>query len=299
MQRKKKGVLEKWFSEKNAFPEYFFIRTGKMHPHIDKKKAKKLGADFLSWFWAETHKSKNKKKKHVFPLPKHKERIFGALLPKYDLKLIQEQAKFAVKAFAKKISKKKQAEAEKKIMESISEKSLSVNSILREKTIQDLKHMRNAGKDLYYHLKKHGRIYRAVVHETTGKIFFAKGWSQDKEAMTTPLHEAVHILWQEKIIKADVPFAQAADRLYGLEKGILEKDKRIRFPKKKEFDRMPHKAKNGNYDEPLWTHFAGNRLGQWIYLKLPKNKRWKYLYFRCNGKTHKETMKKIKEKTSK
>ncbi|MDD5163707.1 MAG: hypothetical protein PHD95_05890 [Candidatus ainarchaeum sp.] len=93
----------------------------------------------------------------------------------------------------------------------------------------------------------------------------------------------------------------SGQRLYALENG-LKPDTHIRPPTAEEFDRKartnPKKKggaigseRSGGLLEAGWSYKIGDRIGQWVFQNLPKEKRWIYLYERSMGKTHSEALK--------
>jgi hypothetical protein len=247
--------------------ESIFIRTGKIPAGISPKKAKALGARFLSYKWAQSASKKQKGQK--MPLPTQNQRLYGGRLPKADLARINAQIDFALNAFNGHISPAKRASVKRQVRKYITGRMISINIALREQTRgKDLEKMREHGKELYHHLKKHGQIYPAIMQDTTGKTYFAKGWANDRYAATSPIHETVHILQKIGAIKVDVPFAQAADRLYALEQGILKPNPRIRNPKQGEFDRKPRLERvegQAMFEEANWSYDTGTRIAQWLF----------------------------------
>jgi len=285
---------------KKLYPEPIFIRTSKIPAGISPKRAKALGARFLSHKWAETARKKARKAK--MPLPTQKQRLNGGKLPESDLAKINAQIDFALNAFNGHLSPAKRASVKRKVRGYITGRMLSVNIALMEQSRgQDLKKMRQHWKELYHHLKKHGEIYPALMQDTTGRTYFAKGWSNDRHASTSPIHETVHILQKIGTIKADVPFAQAADRLYALEQGILKPDPRVRNPGKGEFDRKPRIESIEGREalaEPNWSYDTGTRIAQWLFGSLEREKRWPYLKMRCSGRSHAEALRTIRARAA-
>jgi hypothetical protein len=253
-------------------------------------------------------KAEKREKENHLPLPTKKQMLEGEQLSETDLKPIKEQLDFVVKVFGKHLNKKKKLKLKKEIKKHISKQNLTINAILKENSNKDLKEIYESGKNLYEYIKESGQhqgeIYPALYSETSKRIHFAKGWSKDKKLMGTPIHELIHLLQRIKIIKIDIPFAQAGDMLYRLEKEFIKPDKRIKNPTKKEFNKKPKLlntiksdgTKTQYYNEPIWSYYTGEQLGQWIYLNLKKGKRWNYLYYRCMDLTHEKTLKKIKFK---
>ena len=201
-----------------------------------------------------------------------------------------------VSVFGKKLSHSKRKKILSKIRGSIKKKNLSIldfiDSSPKDAEVQtELSH-------LYSYLKCEGEIYYGYMPTYSGKVYLAKGWAEDRVAMTTPLHESVHLLHKFGVIAIDNPFAQAADTLFGLERGYFKKRslKKIRL---KDFDRKPSVdiILEGVtfYKEPVWSYFTGKQIGHWLFQNLKGNARWNYLVQRTNGLSHKEAMKKIRK----
>ncbi|MBU2100582.1 hypothetical protein KKG83_00025 [Candidatus Micrarchaeota archaeon] len=226
-------------------------------------------------------------------LGEKKELFLGGKLSENDLIQVKEQVNFAVEIFGKNLNKEKKVLLESRLLKKFSEKSLSVKIAMKGKYDSE-KERKREEKELFDYMKKSGQIYMGLIDEDTGKIYLRKNFSLDKRSITTPLHETIHVLQKFKVIKVDVPFAQTADRLYALEKGFIKPDKKIREPKEKEFDRLPKKEKNSKeLKEPEWSYELGKKISQWVYLNLPEEKRWDYIYFRCKGKTHNQALNEI------
>ncbi|MFA4906893.1 MAG: hypothetical protein WC602_01345 [archaeon] len=284
---------------KYVSPESYFIRTGKIPPGMDSKKAKILGTRFLSRKWFDTASNGNPR----LPLPTFRQRIHGGTHSKVGRAEIEKQAGFALGVFGRHLSRAEKERAMLNVKKMLTKRILSIGTVIRENTFRtNLTEMRKSGKEFFNYVKAKpnaGEIYPALTKETTGKVYFAKGWNSkgNKEERTAPIHEVIHILQKNGIIRTAVPFAQAADRLYGLENGILKPEKLMRAPTREEFDRKPKTEKRfgekfPNYEsEPDWVYQVGDRIGQWAYLSLPKEKRWDYLYLRCIGRSHAEAIK--------
>ncbi|MBN2127751.1 MAG: hypothetical protein JW703_05195 [Candidatus Diapherotrites archaeon] len=289
-------------SERVVFPsEKKFVKV--KSKKTVKKKIKELNKIISKKLEKEAEK---REKENHLPLPTKKQMIKGEQLSETDLKPIKEQIDFIVKVFGKHLSKGKKIKLKKEIKKHISKQNLTINAVLKENSKKDLKEIYNSGKELYEYIKESGQhqgeIYPALYSETSKKVHFSKGWSKDNQLLGTPVHELIHLLQRMKIIKIDIPFAQAGDMLYRLEKEFIPINKKIKNPNKKEFNKKPKLMKaiksDGTkityYYEPVWSYYAGERIGQWIYLKLKKGKRWNYLYYRCMGLTHEKALKKIK-----
>ncbi len=295
-QRKSKVVLPS--SERLVSPVSYFVRTGKFplgtSPSAQKRivaKGKKLGSRFLSVTWMQEHNKRNDAK---YPLPNQRARISGAKLPSADLKPIQEQISFAVNAFAGHLSPEKKRAISKIVKNKITGKNVNIKALL---TDPDIKKAYAEGKEFYTFLKEEGRSYRGLMDDITGKTYFAQGWSNDRRALTTPIHETIHLLQQTGVIKIDVPFAQAGDRLYGLQKGIFKPEKRLTNVSNEELNRKPSiqrkEAEKIVYKEPNWAYPVGSKIGQWIFENLEPAKQWPYLIARCNGESHETACKKV------
>ena len=175
-------------------------------------------------------------------------------------------------------------------MKFFSKNALSISIAVKEKKGLIEQQKRNE-IELYNYMKKTGNIYMGLINDNTGKIYLRKNFSLDRRAVSTPLHEILHVLQKKKVITVDVPFAQAADRLYSLEKGFIKPTKKIRAPKDFEFDRIPRKEADSNeLSEPQWSYPLGNKISQWVYINLPADLRWNYIYLRCKGKTHAQAL---------
>ncbi len=229
------------------------------------------------------------KETEFFRSPSAKRKFcFGGRLSVNDFQQIQEQTNFALRIFGKELNPDLLPVLEKKLLKFFSRNALSVNIAVKEKFCPEQQKRNEI--ELYNYMKKTGNIYMGLIDDNTGKIYLRKNFSLDCKSMATPLHEILHILQKKKIIKVDVPFAQTADRLYALEKGFLKLNKKTRMPSAFEFDRIPKKIDVNELNEPEWSYDLGNRLSQWIYINLPAEKRWDYIYLRCKGKNHKEAL---------
>lgn len=276
--------------------EGHFIRTGEMLPGMNEKRAERMAIKFLSYVWEKRHleieKTPRAQRVPRFPLPNANERMYGGKMKKGDIAEIKKQAAFAARVFSRHVGGAKQREISKKIFGFFSKKTLSISDVLLEKGPSP-KEMRRSGKELYTRLKGTGQMYHGFIRDGYDlKIAMVKGWrTVHGSAMAVPLHEAIHALHELGCVKFDAPFAEAADRLYSLDKGFLKVDGRVRKPSAREFD-INFNAKRIN-EEPEWTYPIGRKIGQWVYMNLPGGKRWDYLYLRCMGKRHAEALKEI------
>jgi len=214
----------------------------------------------------------------------------GGRLSIKDLQEINEQINFALSVFARDLSPDLTAYLQKRLAKFFSRNALSVNIAIKEKDNSPEKQKKNE-IELYKYMKKTGNIYMGLIDDNTGRIYLRKNFSLDQRAVSAPLHEILHVLQKKKVISVDVPFAQAADRLYALEKGFIRPSRKLRMPKENEFDRIPGKEKDsGELKEPDWSYELGNRLSQWVFINLPAEIRWNYIYLRCKGKTHHQAL---------
>jgi len=224
------------------------------------------------------------------PLTKGKKFSFGGRLSSRDFQEIQEQINFALNIFGKEIKPELKSFLEKKLIKSFSKNALSISIAVKEKNGSTEIQKKNE-IELYNYMKKTGNIYMGLIDDNTGKIYLRKNFSLDRRAVSAPLHEILHVLQKKKVINIDVPFAQTADRLYSLEKGFIKPTKKIRTPKDFEFDRIPKKEAGSNeLKEPQWSYPLGNRISQWVYINLPADIRWNYIFLRCKGKTHSQAL---------
>lgn len=296
-------------------PQAYFIRTGidpktgkrpRTYSQIkgfDPKATENLGARFLSRTWMKGYNEKTSEGKKVsLPLPTMNQRIQGGRLSQTHLALINEQVNFTFRIFQKQIPVSKQKYVLEKLKKNISKTTLNVTEVMRSTNPYD---NLQEGRELHTFLKNEGKIYKAMVDVETGKNSFAKGLFNDPKARTAPIHETIHALQRLGVIKIDVPFAQAIDKLYGLEKGIHKLDTHYKINTNEEFDRKPSinystPTPKGiiNYNEPNWSYISGIKIAQWVYEKVPKNYRWQYMIDRCNGKTHAEALGRIPKRTS-
>ncbi|MFH1224202.1 MAG: hypothetical protein V1676_00175 [Candidatus Diapherotrites archaeon] len=263
---------------------------------MNKKRAERMAIKFLSYVWEKRHleieKTPRTQRLPRFPLPNAAERVHGGRMGKGDIAGIKKQAAFAARVFARHLGGAKQRQISKKIFGFFSKKTLSIKDVLLEKGPSP-KEMRRSGKELYTKLKGTGQMYHGFIRDGYDlKIAMVKGWrTVHGGAMAAPLHEAIHALHELGYVKFDAPFAEAADRLYSLENGFLKLDGRIGKPRAHEFD-INFNARRIN-EEPEWTYPLGRKIGQWVYMKLPQEKRWDYLYHRCMGKRHAEALEEI------
>jgi hypothetical protein len=288
-----------------------FLETGKIKKGASPEKIILEVEKILSKKWKREAIKSNQ------PIYTFKEMIEGVPRAREENEEIKKQVMFVVKKFCK----KKHGELKKiskKVLSHFSRKSISIRAVLRENSQEKnfskeaLRNIRKEAIELYKFFeqshglsskeeKKGGRIYWGMMNEYTGMVFLAKNWTNHKEAMTTPIHETVHVLQRIGKIKKDVPFAQAVDRLYGLERGFFAEETqyaqigrtqlnpKIRIKKIKEIPGVV-------YDEPQRTDELGKKIGQWVYANVSKEKRWEYLFYRCMNLTHEDALEKMKKK---
>ncbi|MCX6802834.1 MAG: hypothetical protein NT067_07045 [Candidatus Diapherotrites archaeon] len=273
--------------------ESAFVREGQIPEGMDVARAKRLGTKFLSSAWYDGAKAKGFKTR--LSLPTYAQRVRGGRLPKADLALIHGQVDFAISLFAGNLPAERQAQLASQVRNKVTGRILSVNIAVREKARTDPRQIWEDGKELKTFFKEEGAGYTGLMKETDGRQYFAKGFSSQPTARSGPLHETVHALWKLGVIKIDVPFAQAVDRLYALEKGHIKPNPFMRTPTKEEFDRKPSWDKElKTFNEPNWATDIGNRIAQWAFQAIPESRRrWDYLYQRCMGATHANAMRAI------
>ncbi|MEM0360014.1 MAG: hypothetical protein QXK06_01580 [Candidatus Diapherotrites archaeon] len=260
-------------------------------PDSRSETVKELLAGFLSRAWKEEAKARNGRTK--LPVPSLRERLYGGKLSKADLREIERQMDFAIDVFTNGLPKKKKDVVRWRVKNLITGKTLSVSAVLEENS-HDLTEMWEEAMELYRYIKRKGEIYPALMQDNTGKIYFTKGWRNDKYSKSSPIHETVHVLQKLGVIKVDVPFAQAADRLYCLERKFLKPNKKIKSPALRDFDRKAvWDKKEKTFSEAGWTRAVGDQIGQWVFLNLPKKKRWRYLHRRSMGYSHKAALKHV------
>lgn len=298
MGRKPKQHRQPYAKKRKAWksnPEAVFLRTGKAGTEVEFNRAQRLAVRFLSREWRLQARKKGGIALSI--LPSFKERVHGGKLPEEDRYAISSQVDFVVNALCRHLDSKKRKRIVGKLKKKVSDEMLSINTIISPGFGNEpLKKLRQDSHELFNYIKKNGRIYHGFAFRGTARgVYFSRGWSKIRGAETTPAHEAVHMLYGLGLIKSDVPFAQAADRLYGLEHGIFKPSTRLKEPTFSEFDRQPSiDPETGLLNEPQWSYPLGNRIGQWVYLNLPREKRWVYLHERCMGLSHFDALKKLR-----
>ena len=266
-----------------------FLFRGKNLGKLSSRRFRLRLEKFLSDVWKESYAKKHGK--GSLPLPTEEQRISGERLPKKDLQSINQQASFAVKVFCQNMEKNERKKVLSRIRRLIKKRNFSISDVVRES--KDEEEVRKDLLMLYHYLKDYGEIYLGYNVLESKKIYFAKGWSQDLRGSTTAIHESVHLLHRLGLLEIDIPFAQAADRLYGLEKGYFSPKRRVALHVK-DFDRKPRVDKKLDgvvcYHEPWWSYDVGIKLGYWAFENLKGRKRWRYLAHRCNGLSHKQAL---------
>lgn len=287
-------------------PEQHFVRTGKIHPHINPKKAIALMERFLSQTWYEHAQAEKKEGRETFfPLPTPHQRLVGGRLTPKKINHIKEQVRFAVDVFSRDFSPSEQKRIHQAVLSRISRRHLSIRSALREHSKTDLKEMYKSGVEMREFFagkvtlagkQIRGSMYPAVMQDYTNRMYFAHGFEKHPEEKSGPMHEIIHVLQRIGVIKEDVPFAEAAQRVHARENGFMEAFKP--GPRGDEFDRKPqinrHTKGAEKQREPAWSYETGDRLGDWVFRNLDGKKRWDYLFFRTKGFTHREALDKIK-----
>ncbi|MBI2529760.1 MAG: hypothetical protein HYW05_01280 [Candidatus Diapherotrites archaeon] len=284
---KKRGLPGKFVS-----PETYFIRTGEVPEGISKKGAKRIGTRFLSGVWQKEARANVKSEKDLRKyLPTMRQRVYGSRQSMAGAAEINRQIMFAMDKFARHFNPTEKKAIEIEVRKKLPQSILSVNVALREKG-GSIHEMRRSGKELYHYLKDGGEMFMGLMQDKTGKAYFRKGWVFDPASKSTPLHEVIHVLQKIGVIKIDIPFAQAADRVLALEHGFFKPNPNVRAPTAEEFNRRPQPEKKvkGLWYEAEWSDDIGIRVGEWIYKNLPANERWDYLYLRCMGNSHQEAL---------
>jgi hypothetical protein len=273
-----------------------YIRSKKFAKRLSSKHAERIATRALVRAWEKYCRAYDYV---VLPNPTKRQKIYGGSFNKETMQIFRAQIKFLVKNFVSNLEKKKRARA-KKLLLALRPRMLTIPAVLKEHDKTDVGKMYEAAIELYEYLKNRGEMYPALLQESTGRIYLAKGWEADQDTFAGPIHEAIHYLALKEIIALDVPFAYTADLVYSLERGIKKFDKKMRMPTPRELDKMPviFRTKKGKYHfaEPYSSHELGYRIGQYIYKKIPSpRKRWKYLALRCEGIPHREALRKIRE----
>jgi len=254
--------------------EHKFIRSKNFVKKVSKKHARKIATKALARAW---EKYSNLSDSIALVHPTQHQKIHGGNFPKEAIVIFKTQMRFLSDNFVAYLPKSKRAKA-RKLLFSLKPRMLTIPAVLKEKDLHDVEKMYAAAIELYAYLKNQGEIYPALLQESTGKFYLAKGWADDPETVTAPIHESIHRLALAEFIAIDVPFAYTAERLYGFEKGINKMDKKMRMPPKKELDIEPTlvRSKNGKYQfsEPYSSLHSGYRLAQYIYAKIRPKKRW-------------------------
>ncbi|GEM_PF-2642097 len=288
--------------QRRLSPAQYFIRTGKPVPGLRARDAKNLGTRFLgrTWYRQATERVAEGKKLQM-PLPTFRQRLYGGRLPVAERKMVESQINFAIQTFGKNLRIEQKDLVMREIRRLMPGRMISVSTALREMSRTGLRQLRKQGVELNLFLRgkgfasetEKGTIYSGLMQEHSGRSYLAKGFSTDKETVVTPIHETLHVLQKLGVIKVDVPFAYAAERLYALEKGFLKVSKTRKAPT--DFDRTGREQKDspGTLFEAQWSEKDGNRLGQWVFQNIPSGKRWAYLQERTMGKSHAEAMSKV------
>lgn len=263
---------------KHVTPESHFLRTGRVSPGFDYEKAKKLGERYLSRMWlGASRRSK-------IPAPGFRERLVGKRLSLREQLHARKQMEFALKVFCRNTGVIKRQSVRFAVHKALSNRHLSLRFKLTEK-----------GKDptlLYSNIAdskadfiERGRLSHGIYKPKEEKFAVSEDWLH--HGPTTPIHETIHLLAEKKVIRVDVPFATAADVLYGVEHEMISPQLNSTLTKR-EFDfQETVKSKSEHYyDENDESYEVGDKLGHWIYANIPEKKRWDYLYWRCMGKSH-------------
>ncbi|MFH1234841.1 MAG: hypothetical protein V1493_04495 [Candidatus Diapherotrites archaeon] len=289
-----KGRIALLSKEKMVSPEYYFLATGTELPGMDLERARRLSARFLSSAWQK--EAKKRKGKALKFLPSFRERVHGGKPPESNRAELEKQANFAVEVFAGRFPPEQRERIARRLSKIMGGEILSLERALepssRNASAQEL---RKEALEIYGSIKSRGRIDSGLALRGRDKAYLAKDWPGMKGAQTAAIHEAIHLLRGWGLIEIDVPFAQAADRLYGLEQNFFKETGKIKAPTKADFDYVPEFDQAlGFHEEPLQAVTAGNRLGQWLYQNIPESRRrWDYLYRRCMGATHADAMRAI------
>ncbi len=284
---KKRGLPGKFIS-----PETYFIRTGEVPEGISKKGAKHIGTRFLSGVWQREARANVKSEKNLRKyLPTMRQRIYSGRQSKGGAAEVNRQIIFAMDKFARHLNSAQKRAIEIEVRKKLPQRILSVNVALREKG-GSIHEMRKSGKELYNYLKDGGEMFMGLMQDRSGKAYFRKGWVFDTASKSTPIHEVIHVLQKIGVIKIDIPFAQAADRVFSLENKFFKSAPKVRNPTPKEFDRRPQPEKSNRnlWYEAGWSDDVGIRIGEWVYKNLRGEDRWGYLYLRCMGNSHQEAL---------
>lgn len=288
-------------------PESYFIRTGEMPQSLDPSRAKRLGSKFLSMQWYEGYKKKARAghTTNLLPLPTDRQRLRGGSLPKAERQEVRRQLDFLVDAFTTHLPMSQRRLVRRHANRMFPGRMLAINSALRGFTRgRNLNAMREAGVELYSDFRSSGAIWDGVMQETPkGKTYVAKGTLSVQSSKSSPAHEGIHILQKLGVIRYDIPYATTVERLWDLEHGLRRVNPNLRAPTAKEFEWIPRpdgrvkaiKTHFGeglrlSYDDREKSYSYGRRMGQWVYQNLSPSQRWRYVYLRTMGKSHREAL---------
>ncbi|MFA6048772.1 MAG: hypothetical protein WC792_02385 [Candidatus Micrarchaeia archaeon] len=272
-------------------PEQAFLRfREKGAKGVDAERAKRLAGRYLSFVWYGKQKGFFDQLAAEGRPVSTGERVNGRRIPPMEMPGLYGQVAHAVKIFGRHLSTQKRGELRRKLAGSFH--TFSTRQFVEDKKLGNVRLSALQLRDV---LERENDTYGGF-QARDGELYLSPDYYKEEGGFSFPLHEVVHQLLQEKVIKVDLPLASAAAHLYNLEKGVSKINLRLRPIRKGEFDRLPVKiAPDAN--EPEWTRTHGERLAQWVFQKFPETqKRWDYLYWRSQALTHAEALAMLKKK---
>jgi len=274
-------------------PEAGYALTGKEHPGLDTRRLREFMIRLCEDAWSEYGR-----KRPGFPETPHEMR-YGRELDPDDHGQVLEQRRYVIGLLAQhhpeSTIKKLVREAEENPPQTLGIAHIIHADYGRED-------LRDEGLELQYYMAGHRSIYPGLTERSTGKQYLAYDWRYPGEYMDiigSPAHEEVHRLWTRFGMDTrvhDPVMAVAIEKFYRLRSGLISRDKRLVTPKPDEFDYLPETITNEalggleTYQEPDEVYHIGNRMGQWAYKALGKDRGERYLFLRFWGKPHKEAM---------
>src|SRR3989338_1239513 len=277
-------------------PEWLYMRKNTAVPEgLKRSKLADAGARILSKKWFNVEKEKFLAEKGSNPQAgmTMRQRIHGRAFRNAEIKRqIAAQKKFAFNLIAQHLpDAERRAFLNKWLSRGL--RTISTRELVRYRTAPEI---RTETLDNLSDLRLDKRMSGGYTHTETWRDYLHPGfWEMSPGLRTSAAHEAIHQARAEFGARAlaDVPWAQAIDRFYGLANGLAGIDRRIGAPNLKDFNREQRYYRDPKIaleKEPNWTYTVGNKIGQWAFEKLGEEKGANYLFLRVWGRSHNEAL---------
>ncbi|MCX6801036.1 MAG: hypothetical protein NTZ73_02515 [Candidatus Diapherotrites archaeon] len=310
---KRRAILTR-VKKKTISPTELSFRTGSLQSGTTAKTVRNRGQRFLSYIlfresplWRKRLEERTKVEVQRFeeqakmPLSKEeyaqkvkeirrrtglaerRQRIYGSkigvneLPPKIQKELIDGR-NFILEKVLRHLPPARRARALKKIKErKIGEMSIA-DAFYREEAGKELREV----VDYYNHFLKKKRLHKAMNVKPRNRVSYLKQLLFNKNFVTKMVvHETAHAIEEETGRFVSVPFGEAFQRAYLIDRGLVPREKLYTGITQKELNWK----RSNEIEEPDISYKIGRKIGDWAHRKYG-GKKYDYLYLRALGYTH-------------